>query len=144
MIATVHMSSVSAPSIFTSASMDKKPLDLHLHRGDVVRRLRFYSPQDIEIEIGFPSRLTGWRSSMSQLVSWTGCVSESWTSKPVGAPSPSGRETWWTWMLRRDRGLNRITSLSVERANGAAEALRGSIEGQRDMVGHSGQGLDGS
>ncbi len=29
-------------------------LDLHLHRGDEVRRLRFYSPQDIEIEKGFP------------------------------------------------------------------------------------------
>ena len=36
-------------------------LDLHLHRRDEERRLRFYSPQDLEIEKGFPEPTHGMR-----------------------------------------------------------------------------------
>ena len=34
-------------------------LDITLSNGDVVRRLRFYSPQDIEVEKGFPRKASG-------------------------------------------------------------------------------------
>ncbi|MCC7063385.1 MAG: hypothetical protein IT456_11310 [Planctomycetes bacterium] len=34
-------------------------LDLSLHRGEVVRRLRFWSPQQLKIEDGFPSPTHG-------------------------------------------------------------------------------------
>lgn len=34
-------------------------LDLTLRKGDVTRHLRFYSPQDIEVEKGFPMRTGG-------------------------------------------------------------------------------------
>lgn len=34
-------------------------IDLSLQRGTVVRRLRFWSPQDLKIEEGFPKRTGG-------------------------------------------------------------------------------------
>ncbi|PHS19060.1 MAG: hypothetical protein COA78_01465 [Blastopirellula sp.] len=34
-------------------------LDLHLAKGDLTRRLRFWSPQDLEIEKGFPQPTSG-------------------------------------------------------------------------------------
>ena len=34
-------------------------IDLTLKRGDVLRHFRFYSPQSLEIEKGFPSRTGG-------------------------------------------------------------------------------------
>lgn len=34
-------------------------IDIHLKKGDILRRLRFFSPQDLKIEQGFPHPTRG-------------------------------------------------------------------------------------
>jgi hypothetical protein len=46
-------------------------LDLDLHLDGVVRRLRFWLPQQLVIEDGFPGRHMTWQSSTFEVDAWT-------------------------------------------------------------------------